>query len=90
MQQQDTRCIRGELCPFFPENREECSESDEKGSESNMKSSLWIKTLFRSPVRTIVTWLLLLAAAFQFPGGGLPVHPEPHGLPLHPEGTGGG
>ena len=67
MQQQDTRCIRGELCPFFPENREECSESDEKGSESNMKSSLWIKTLFRSPVRTIVTWLLLLAAAFQFP-----------------------
>ncbi|MBR3059078.1 MAG: hypothetical protein IKG89_00515 [Oscillospiraceae bacterium] len=31
-----------------------------------MKSSLWIKTLFRSPVRTIVTWVLLLAAAFQF------------------------
>ncbi len=29
-----------------------------------MKSSLWIKTLFRSPVRTIVTWVLLLAAAF--------------------------
>ena len=66
MQQQNTRCIRGELRPFFPENREECSKSDEKGSESNMKSSLWIKTLFRSPVRTIVTWVLLLAAAFQF------------------------
>ena len=31
-----------------------------------MKSSLWIKTLFRSPVRTVVTWVLLLAAAFQF------------------------
>ncbi|MBO4675931.1 MAG: hypothetical protein J5633_00135 [Oscillospiraceae bacterium] len=31
-----------------------------------MKSSLWIKTLLRSPVRTIVTWVLLLAAAFQF------------------------
>ena len=66
MQQQNTRCIRGELRPFFPENRGECSESDEKGSESDVKSSLWIKTLFRSPVRTIVTWVLLLAAAFQF------------------------
>jgi hypothetical protein len=31
-----------------------------------MRPSLWIKTLFRSPVRTIVTWVLLLAAAFQF------------------------
>ena len=31
-----------------------------------MKSSLWIKSLFRSPVRSIVTWVLLLAAAFQF------------------------
>lgn len=31
-----------------------------------MKSSLWIKTLLRSPVRTVVTWVLLLAAAFQF------------------------
>ena len=31
-----------------------------------MKPSLWLKTLFRSPVRTIVTWVLLLAAAFQF------------------------
>ena len=31
-----------------------------------MNSVLWIKTLFRSPVRTIVTWVLLLAAAFQF------------------------
>ena len=37
-----------------------------KGCVCNMKSSLWIKTLFRSPVRTIVTWVLLLAAAFQF------------------------
>ena len=27
---------------------------------------LWIKSLFRSPVRTVVTWILLAAAAFQF------------------------
>ena len=31
-----------------------------------MKHVLWLKSLFRSPVRTIVTWVLLLAAAFQF------------------------
>ena len=31
-----------------------------------MKNSLWIKTLFRSPVRTLVTWVLLMSASFQF------------------------
>ena len=66
MQPQNTCCICGELRPFFPENREKCSKSDEKGCENDVKSSLWIKTLFRSPVRTVVTWVLLLAAAFQF------------------------
>ena len=27
---------------------------------------LWIRSLFRSPVRTAITWILLVAAAFQF------------------------
>ena len=31
-----------------------------------MKNTLWLKTLLRSPVRTAVTWVLLLAAAFLF------------------------